>query len=131
MNLQEAKELKIKIKGFYDDEKNAFVQYRLKNILMALDIIISDLRLEEAEKIISDRSLSGESIVKEKIRELRKQLPEHERCTRCPNPLFDIIVSSDEEPYRIGGLPVCKECYFDDLGDFIEKNPIWYPGKRT
>ena len=62
--------------------------------------------------------------IKTKIEELRKQLPPHEKCSKCPNPLFNYSVSSDEEPYRIGGLPVCKECYFDALGEEVEKHPI-------
>ena len=84
---------------------------------------------------IVDRSLShigGSNLlsnerVKQKIKELRSQLPEPQKCSLCPNPLFDSMKSSDEEPYVIDGKPVCRDCYFNELGDFIEKNPIWTP----
>lgn len=134
MNFQEAKELREKFKEFYDNEEDIFVQHKLKNILMTLDIIlmtldiiISDLRLKEAEKIISDRSLDGSERTNQKINELRAKLPEPQKCSLCQNPLFDAMKSSDEEPYVIDDKPVCRDCYFDELGEFIEKNPIWIP----
>lgn len=65
--------------------------------------------------------------IRKKIEELRKQLPEPQKCSRCPNPLFDTFVSADTEPYKIGKEEVCRECYFKELGDEIEKNPIGNP----
>lgn len=62
--------------------------------------------------------------IKERMERLEKRIPAHERCSTCPNPLFNYSVSNDEEPYRISGLPVCKECYFDALGEVVEKHPI-------
>ena len=26
--------------------------------------------------------------------------------------------------YRIDGKPVCRDCFFEQLGDVVEKNPI-------
>ncbi len=146
MNLQEARELKEKIKNFYDNEKDLFVKHKLKNILVTLDPIISELILEETystsqeekKNIIEYRSLFHDTgvhllnpeRVKERIKQLRTKLPKSQKCSRCPNPLFDAMKSSDEEPYRIECKPVCRDCYFDELGDFIEKYPIGGIGRR-
>jgi len=73
--------------------------------------------------LIIDDEKVGES---ERMRRLRAQLPEPQRCTKCPNPLFDTMKSSDEEPYRIGGKPVCRECFFNELGEEIERHPIGF-----
>ncbi len=62
--------------------------------------------------------------IKKKIEQLRKELPEPQKCSRCPKPLFEIHESTDTEPYQIAGKPVCKECYFEALGDEVEKHPI-------
>jgi hypothetical protein len=34
------------------------------------------------------------------------------------------------ERYHIAGEEVCADCYFDDFGNFIEKNPIGGHGHR-
>ncbi|VVB82219.1 Uncharacterised protein [uncultured archaeon] len=37
----------------------------------------------------------------------------------------------DEQQYKIGKEVVCSDCYYDSLGDFLEKNPnsIYHPRK--
>jgi len=121
MKLQELKELKEKIEILYNEENNAYFHHNLNNMLITIDRMIAINGLEEAEKRIDEER------VRQKIKDLRAQLPEPQKCSLCPNPLFDAIKSSDEEPYAIDGKPVCRDCYFNELGDFIEKNPIWTP----
>ncbi len=62
--------------------------------------------------------------VKERIEKLRAQLPAPQKCSKCPNPLFDYMASSDTEPHTIDGKPVCIHCFYDALGEEIEKHPI-------
>lgn len=71
-----------------------------------------------------------EENIKHKIRELRSQLPDYKKCSRCPNPLFNSYDSSDTEPYKIGEELVCRNCYFDALGEEIEQHPIGVPMNR-
>ena len=40
-------------------------------------------------------------------------------CTKCKRKW-----ESDGDCYRINDKPVCSDCYFDALGDIIEKYPI-------
>ena len=65
-----------------------------------------------------------------RIRQLRKELPEPQKCSFCPNPLFDMMVSGDTEPYEIDGKPACKECYSRKLGEELENSPIGYVPKK-
>ncbi len=69
---------------------------------------------------------------RKRIKRLRKQLPEPQKCSisGCPNLLFETFVSADTEPYMIDGKPVCKEHYFKELGEEIEKHPIGVVPKR-
>lgn len=46
-------------------------------------------------------------------------------CSKCGNKIY--LQCSDDEPHRISGEPVCKDCYFEELGAFIEKHPIGLP----
>lgn len=71
-----------------------------------------------------------ENKVRKKIKKLRKQLPEPQKCSFCPNPLFDMMVSADTEPHTINGKPACKMCYFEQLGEILEKHPIGVIPKR-
>lgn len=98
--------------------------------------LIKRKRKEEADykKMMSEKPIvyTGKGHAKiryaqERIKSLRKQLPKSQKCSRCPNPLFDSMLSSDAEPYRIGNELVCRECYFDELGEMIEKHPIGIP----
>jgi len=66
----------------------------------------------------------------ERIKRLREQLPKSRKCSKCSNPLFDMMVSSDTEPYEISGEPVCRKCYFRELGDEIERHPIGMTPQR-
>lgn len=71
--------------------------------------------------------------IEKRIKRLRKQAPKPQKCSisGCPNPLFETLVSADAEPYRIGDKPVCKEHYFEELGEEVEKNPIGgFPGRK-
>ena len=43
-------------------------------------------------------------------------------CTICHEPI--ILQCSDDNPYKISGEPVCKSCYFKELGKVVEQHPI-------
>lgn len=47
------------------------------------------------------------------------------KCKNCGESI--LFQSSDEEPRRISGEPVCDECYFKLLGEAIEVYPIGAP----
>lgn len=47
------------------------------------------------------------------------------KCKICGEKI--IFQGSDEEPRRISGEPVCDECYFNSLGEAIEKYPLGSP----
>lgn len=66
---------------------------------------------------------------KEKIEQLRKELP-RQQCSFCPNPLFDMVVSGDTEPYEIDGKPACRECFLKLEGEELEKHPMGYVPQR-
>lgn len=79
------------------------------------------------------KKTSSKAETRKRIKRLREKLPEPQRCSfsGCTNPLFETLVSADAEPYMIKGKPVCKEHYFQKLGDEIEEHPIGgFPGRR-
>jgi uncharacterized protein (DUF983 family) len=43
------------------------------------------------------------------------------KCTKCGKDIY--LQCSDDEPKRISGEPVCKNCYFEELGNMMEKYP--------
>jgi hypothetical protein len=43
------------------------------------------------------------------------------KCTKCDKNIF--LQGSDDEPHRIDGEPVCKDCYFRELGNMMEQHP--------
>jgi len=43
------------------------------------------------------------------------------KCTLCPKEFH--LQCADDEPYKIDGQPVCRECYFRELGNMMEKYP--------
>jgi uncharacterized protein (DUF983 family) len=47
------------------------------------------------------------------------------KCTNCGNNIY--LQSSDDEPHKIDNTPVCETCYFNALGECIEKHPIGLP----
>ncbi len=62
--------------------------------------------------------------------ELKKELLKSIECSKCHNPIEELLQSADAEPHRIDGEQVCKKCYFAELGEEIEKHPIGLP-RRT
>jgi NAD-dependent SIR2 family protein deacetylase len=44
------------------------------------------------------------------------------KCSKCGKKW-----ESDDECERIDGKPVCSDCYYETLGDFIEDHPIGFP----
>lgn len=47
------------------------------------------------------------------------------KCTLCQNTIF--LQSSHDKLYKISGEPVCKNCYFQELGNMMEKHPPGFP----
>ena len=47
------------------------------------------------------------------------------KCTECGANI--ILQCNDDEPYKISGKPVCRNCYFQKLGETIELYPIGVP----
>ena len=45
------------------------------------------------------------------------------RCAKCDIELDDMTTGKK----KIGGKPYCKECYYQEIGEFIEKTPIVSP----
>ena len=43
-------------------------------------------------------------------------------CSICHNAI--ILQCSDDNPHRISGEPVCRDCYFQELGKLVEQHPI-------
>ena len=43
------------------------------------------------------------------------------KCAKCGNDI--LLQCSDDSPERIDGEPVCKDCYFRELGDMMEQHP--------
>jgi hypothetical protein len=70
---------------------------------------------------------SKEEKIRKKIKQLRSELPEPQRCSFCPGSLG---ITGDEEPYEIDGKPACEDCYMEKLGDALEKSPPGYLPKR-
>lgn len=62
--------------------------------------------------------------------ELKKRLLKSAECSKCHNPISELLQSSDFEPKRINGEQVCDECWIEELGEEIEKHPIGYKLKR-
>jgi len=46
---------------------------------------------------------------------------------KCPECKGDFDTHPDEQQYTINGRPVCSDCYFNELGEEIEKHPIGTP----
>lgn len=46
-------------------------------------------------------------------------------CIICGDPI--VLQCSDDEPHRTSGEPVCRRCYFKELGDAVERYPIGRP----
>lgn len=47
------------------------------------------------------------------------------KCSECECDIY--LQCSDDDPYKISGKPVCETCYFDKLGEVVEKHPIGFP----
>jgi hypothetical protein len=45
-------------------------------------------------------------------------------CTRCGKNIY--LQCSDYKPHMIDGQPVCTHCYFEELGNIVEKYPIGF-----
>ena len=43
------------------------------------------------------------------------------KCAKCGDDI--LLWSSDEEPKRINGESVCRNCYFGELGNMMEQHP--------
>jgi hypothetical protein len=37
-----------------------------------------------------------------------------------------LLQGSDDEPKRIEGNPVCRDCYYEELGKIVEEHPIGF-----
>lgn len=46
------------------------------------------------------------------------------KCTLCHCDIY--LQCSDDDPYKISGEPVCRHCYFKELGEIVEKYPIGF-----
>jgi hypothetical protein len=46
------------------------------------------------------------------------------KCTVCNKEIR--LQCNDDEPYKISGEPVCRDCYFEGLGKVIEEHPIGF-----
>jgi hypothetical protein len=46
------------------------------------------------------------------------------KCTLCHCDIY--LQCSDDDPYKISGEPVCRHCYFKELGEVVEKYPIGF-----
>ncbi|MBU3924813.1 hypothetical protein KJ854_02665 [Patescibacteria group bacterium] len=71
---------------------------------------------------------------KQKAREermkLKREFLKSAECSKCHNPISELLQSSDFEPRTINGKQVCKDCWIEDLGEEIEKHPIgFFPGR--
>lgn len=56
------------------------------------------------------------------LAEVAALFPE-QKCTRCRGG----IEEHSDDQYYISEKPVCSDCYFEVLGNFIEKHPLYYP----
>lgn len=56
--------------------------------------------------------------------EFKKRLLKSAECSKCHNPISELLLSSDFEPHTIDNKQVCKNCWCEDLGEEIEKHPI-------
>ena len=67
--------------------------------------------------------ISGQDLVNMSLEELA-------RLFKAPNcKCGKSIEEHPDEQYVIAGKVVCSDCYYKSLGDFIEKNPIYFrPG---
>lgn len=66
---------------------------------------------------------------KERIEKLRQKLSlQQNECSKCGNALPH--ESPDEEPKIIDGKPVCDKCWYQALGNEIEKYPILNPKRK-
>ncbi len=50
-----------------------------------------------------------------------KKLSLEEKCPKCSQPLDRH--PEEYQQYTIKKIPVCEDCYFDALGDLVEKSP--------
>jgi len=50
------------------------------------------------------------------------------KCTICESDI--ILQCNDNKSYKINELPVCRSCYFNELGKVIELYPIGIPISR-
>lgn len=50
-----------------------------------------------------------------------KKLSLEEKCPKGNHPLGRH--PDESQQYTIKKIPVCEKCYFDSLGDFVEKSP--------
>lgn len=79
---------------------------------------------------MKENKLDPNEETRKRIKRLRKELPKPQKCSFCPNPLFDMVVSGDTEPYKIDGKPACRECFLKLKGEEIEKHPMGYVPQR-
>ena len=123
--------------GYYPDEIKCVVDRRaekdkslhIESMFEITEEQIKRMKPESKNGIIEDRRLASYRVPVESIQEtlhkLRQQaIKNTQKCSRCGNPLFDMVVSADVEPHCIGDNLVCKKCYFDAIGEEIEKYPI-------
>lgn len=61
----------------------------------------------------------------ERIKKLRKELPVQDKCSKCGKTI--VLESSDVKPFIIEDKPVCKDCWFKEIGNEIEAHPIMDP----
>jgi hypothetical protein len=47
------------------------------------------------------------------------------KCTYCDKDIY--LQCSDDNPYRIDDKPVCRKCYFEELGKVVDEHPIGIP----
>jgi hypothetical protein len=43
------------------------------------------------------------------------------KCSKCNTDIY--LQCADSEPKRISGEPVCRDCYFEELGNMMEQHP--------
>ncbi len=49
-------------------------------------------------------------------------------CPKCGN---ELKVDDKDGNYRIGGQQVCADCYFDGIGEEVERAPVVNPERVT
>lgn len=75
---------------------------------------------------MEEKKETNKQKTRKRIRRLREKLPEPQKCSFCPNPLHNMLVSADTEPFEIDGKPACRDCFLRLEGEEIEKHPVGY-----